>query len=102
MATSWKSQQGNGEYSLQFETDNKEKYKLVEKAAQMAMDGKTIADVSEVKHGEWARIANFGGGNCFCYCSVCGIMQKAENATELKAYKRYCSYCGAKMDGGEK
>ncbi|MBR5535760.1 MAG: hypothetical protein IKU60_03840 [Clostridia bacterium] len=53
MATSWKSQQGNGEYSLQFETDSKEKYKLVEKAAQMAVDGKTVDDVVEVKHGEW-------------------------------------------------
>lgn len=47
MATSWKSQQGNGEYSLQFETDDKEKYKLVEKAAQMAVDGKTISDYME-------------------------------------------------------
>ncbi|MBQ8002429.1 MAG: hypothetical protein IJ297_03190 [Clostridia bacterium] len=48
MATSWKSQQGKGEYSLQFETDDKEKYKLVEKAAQMAVDGKTVSDVVEV------------------------------------------------------
>ena len=48
MATSWKSQQGNGEYRLQFETDNEEEYKLVEKAAQMAMDGKTKADFAEV------------------------------------------------------
>jgi hypothetical protein len=39
MSTSWKSQQSKGRYALQFETDDKEKYKLVEKAAQMAMDG---------------------------------------------------------------
>ena len=45
MATSWNSQQANGKYFLQFETDDKEKYKLVEKAAQMAIDGKTAADV---------------------------------------------------------
>ena len=44
MATDWKSQQSDGKYSLQFETDNKEKYKLVEKAAQMAVDGKTPCD----------------------------------------------------------
>ena len=48
MATFWKSQQGNGEFALQFETDDREKYKLVEKAAQMAVDGKTAADVVEV------------------------------------------------------
>ena len=46
MATSWKSQQGDGMYSLQFETDDIDKYKLVEKASQMAIDG--IADVVEV------------------------------------------------------
>lgn len=48
MATSWKSQQGDGTYRLQFETDDVEKYKLVEKASQMAVDGKTTTDVVEV------------------------------------------------------
>ena len=48
MATSWKSQQGDGMYYLQFETDDKEKYNLVEKAVQTAIDGKTTADVVEV------------------------------------------------------
>ena len=47
MATSWKSQQGDGKYALQFETDDKEKYKTVEKAAQRAIDGNT-SDVVEV------------------------------------------------------
>ena len=48
MATSWKSQQSNGEYALQFETDSKEKYRLVEKAAMMAVCGKTAADYAPV------------------------------------------------------
>lgn len=38
MATSWKAQIGGGEYCLQFETDDKELYRIVEKAAQKAMD----------------------------------------------------------------
>lgn len=38
MATSWQSQQGGGKYSLQFETDDKKLYQLVEKAAQKAVD----------------------------------------------------------------
>lgn len=33
---------------MQFQTDDKEKYKFVEKAAQMAVDGKHTADVAEV------------------------------------------------------
>lgn len=50
MATSWKSQQGNGEYALQFETDDKRKYKLVEKAAQMAVDGKVVARYIDIEN----------------------------------------------------
>lgn len=69
MATSWKSQQSNGEYALQFETDDKEKYKLVEKAAQMAVDGKTTANFVEVvrckdcaaPHNKWTGCPNLNG-----------------------------------------
>lgn len=46
MGTSWKSQQGNGKYCLQFETSDREKYKLVERASQMAIDGKTLEDLT--------------------------------------------------------
>lgn len=48
MSTNWKAQQSAGDYRLQFQTDDKEKYKLVEKAAQMAVDGKHTADIVEV------------------------------------------------------
>ena len=44
MATEWKSQQSVGDYRLQFQTDDKEKFKFVEKAAQMAVDGKHTSD----------------------------------------------------------
>lgn len=38
MSTSWKSQQSKTKYCLQFEIDNKELYKAIEKAAQAAKD----------------------------------------------------------------
>ncbi len=38
MATEWKAQIGGGEYRLQFETNNYEYYKIVEKACQRVMD----------------------------------------------------------------
>lgn len=38
MSTSWNSQQSKTKYCLQFETVNKELYKIVEKAAQAAVD----------------------------------------------------------------
>ena len=36
--TSWKSQIAKGQYSLQFETNDYEKYKAVEKVAQKMID----------------------------------------------------------------
>ena len=100
MATCWQSQQTNGEYSLQFETDNKEKYKLVEKAAQMAVDGKTIADVAEVRHGEWIewyppKEYIITGEELLYCCSHCDAKY-----LDVEGY-RYCPFCGALMDGGK-
>ena len=43
MATEWKSQVGGGTYAIQFETDNRDLYKLVEKACQIAMDEAELA-----------------------------------------------------------
>ena len=54
---------------------------------------------NEVVHGKWENITDFGCGNCFGYCSVCRTPQKAYNAAGLKLNHRYCSWCGAKMDG---
>ena len=51
MSTFWKSQQGHGRYCLQFETEDKEKYRLIERAAQMAINGKNVADMVEIPEG---------------------------------------------------
>ena len=91
MATYWQSQQGSGKYGLQFTTDDKEKYKFVEKAAQMAVDGKvSVSGGNEVKHGEWQRQKN----GFYFVCSVCG------KAAATKG--NFCHNCGAEMDGGKK
>ena len=95
MATEWKSQQGKGEFALQFETDDIQKYKLVEKAAQMAMDGNTEADVKVVKHGEWILHPD-GSGTC----NLCGKTQKA--VWDFDNMQSYCGHCGAEMNGGIK
>lgn len=93
MATSWKSQMRKGKYALQFETDDIEKYKLVEKSAKMAVDGKTTADVVEVKHGNWIRytedIHKYGIREY--ECSECGGCMDYEGDR--------CPKCGAKMEG---
>lgn len=47
MATGFNTQVGNGEYRLQFETDNKEHYLLMQETARRCVDGKlkTKADL---------------------------------------------------------
>lgn len=99
MSTSWKSQQGKGEYALQFETDDEGKYKLVEKAAQMAMDGKTADDFVEVKHGEWIYTGDtidiiLDTTYSEWKCSECGYIFCGDKMNS-------CHNCGAKMDGGK-
>ena len=43
MSTEFNTQIGNGEYRLQFETDNKEHYLLLQEMARRCVDGKAIA-----------------------------------------------------------
>lgn len=59
-----------------------------------------VADVEEVRHGEWIPISDYE----FAECSECGEYQevsdcggKASFRLFLKFYK-YCPCCGAKMD----
>lgn len=49
------------------------------------------------KHGRWEDIVDFGGGNCWGYCSVCKTEHKARNATALRVGYKYCPNCGAIM-----
>ena len=100
MSTWWNSQQGEGEYSLQFGTDDKEKYKLVEKAAQMAIDGKTVDDFVKVKHAEW-KWGEGLGGQYGIWCTNCGAgWVDSENAEWIAREHDYCPKCGARMEGG--
>ena len=57
-------------------------------------------DAVEVVHAKWSPIRNFGGGECYGYCTNCKTPVKADNATGLVMSNRFCHWCGAKMDGG--
>ena len=52
------------------------------------------ADVQEVKRGRWAHL----GADEWC-CTCCGFVITTEGSWE-KPEEKYCSNCGAKMDGG--
>lgn len=84
----------------QFEKDEKEEYDRLE-SYQDKIKAIPTADVAEVRHGDWIGVADYGNGNCIGHCSVCGTPHKAEHPTALKMFHKYCSWCGAKMDGKE-
>lgn len=49
MATGFNTQVGNGEYRLQFETDNKEYYLLMQEDARRCVDGKPATNADRIR-----------------------------------------------------
>ena len=49
MATGFNTQVDNGEYRLQFETDNKEYYLLMQEAARRCVDGKPVSNSDRIR-----------------------------------------------------
>ena len=64
MSTEWKSQQADGKYSLQFETDSKENCKLMENVAQMIIDGKSADFAEVVRCRDCKHFKKENGGYC--------------------------------------
>lgn len=65
------------------------------------LDAAPSIEAEPVRHGVWENIVDFGGGDCYGYCSRCHTDHKAQNPTALKLSYRYCRWCGAKMDAKE-
>ena len=49
MATGFNTQVGNGEYRLQFETDNREYYLLMQKIARRCVDGEPMTNADRIR-----------------------------------------------------
>ena len=49
MATEFNTQVGNGEYRLQFETDNREYYLLMQETARRCVDGKPVTNAERIR-----------------------------------------------------
>ena len=79
-----------------------ERVKISDKPAWMIVRDAPTVDAVEVVHGQWKNITDFGNGDCYGFCSVCAAEQHEQNASALKAFHRYCRWCGAKMDGERK
>ena len=59
MATEFNTQVGNGEYRLQFETDNKEYYLLMQETARRCVDGKHATNADRVRSMSDEELAEF-------------------------------------------
>lgn len=59
-------------------------------------------DAQPVKHGRW-NYENLKDGFGKITCSCCGesINVSPYRYEDLKEYEKFCSNCGAKMDGGD-
>lgn len=68
------------------------------KAVKSVFSDMPAAEVATVVHGrwEWHGPCRDSNGKFWATCSVCKVRQR------LGDYGRFCPYCGAKMDGGEK
>ena len=53
MATGFNTQVGNGEYRLQFETDNREYYLLMQETARRCVDGKHVTNADRKNGNEY-------------------------------------------------
>lgn len=69
------------------------------------LDNTPVADVTEVKHGEWVEDkSNSSQSKKVYYCSLCNHWQATKNQRQLNQimYMNYCPYCGARMDKPQK
>ena len=85
--TGYNSQTAKGDYRLQFETDDYDKFRYVEEAARRCIDNKHI-EVAPVVHAFWVRSTYIPSGTRAYICSRCGRDEPNEEP--------YCN-CGAKM-----
>lgn len=95
MATCFNTQVAEGQYRLQFTTDNKKHYQFIQSVARKCVDG-TIADkIDVVGVGQWTAVRcedwRYGvWSEHICSCCKSQVM----DATP------HCPMCGAKMLGG--
>ena len=59
MATGFNTQVSNGEYRLQFETDNREYYLLMQETARRCVDGKPVTNADRIRAMSDEEMAEF-------------------------------------------
>ena len=71
MATGFNTQTGNGEYHLQFETDNRDHYLIMQETARRCVDGKPFTNADRILAMSDEDLAEFLCGIVDCYAERC-------------------------------
>ena len=62
------------------------------------IDNAPTIDAEPVRHGRWIQNKTLPA---YHRCSICGVTHKTQKSCNKYLTLRYCSQCGAKMDGGK-
>ena len=78
MATGFNTQVSNGEYRLQFETDNREYYLLMQETARRCVDGKPVTNADRIRAMSDEELADLIYRE-IGYCAPTGDCEKTSN-----------------------
>ena len=78
MATGFNTQFGNGEYRLQFETDNREYYLLMQSTARRSVDGAHMTNADKIRAMSDEELAALIDREFGC-CPPTGYCEKMSN-----------------------
>lgn len=68
---SWKSQSSKGDYRIQIETDDLERYKKIEKFCQEMIDEGSISALTLPQYDEWNNVATTTISDKYDPCAAC-------------------------------
>lgn len=94
--TRFNTQTGNGEFRLQFETDDKDKFLYMQEKARRCVDNKMESD--QTVHAHWIRMHVSVTNDIFA-CSRCERLTTFPRNAPLEIVLEECPYChcGAQM-----
>lgn len=88
MATGFNTQVSNRKYHLQFETDNKEYYLLMQETARRCVDGKPVTNADRIRQmndAQLVQMLTIGRGGFSC--SKCAESEDCSQNCEVQCLK---------------
>ena len=102
MATGFNTQVSNGEYRLQFETDNKEYYLLMQETARRCVDGKPVTNADRIRAMRDEELADYLRMLCRGIedCADCNLHH--EDCPGSSEFSAWITWIQQPAEGGQK